>query len=249
MARDHFHDLIRLFDVFVYDAMVFKFLLLIMGVTCSRFKSTCSRYQDEVLSRVQPCLTSVRKRNRKGNHDDSESCEKEKNDFGSKEKNHIDVKPSVCVETEGPNIPAIKEVKVLPPIRTRTSISKVEYKPHSVWGGSVSSFYETIQRDSIVDDEITTGGRKRSRRTSSLRQHKTEQGSEDGHFLEREVQLKALTEAEEPSGPIEKAAFAKRRRNNTKLVSIMRQSIRSFNIPHSRTPDRRPCQEGGDKKF
>lgn len=86
----------------------------------------------------------VRKRNRKGNYDDSEFCEKEKNDFGSKEKSYIDIKLFVCVEIEELSIFVIKEVKVLFFICIRISIIIVEYNFYCVWGGSVSFFYEII---------------------------------------------------------------------------------------------------------
>lgn len=53
----------------------------------------------------------------------------------------------------------VKEYKVLPPIRKKAnSLPQISYKPNRIWGGSVNSYLDTINRNSIIDEDIITGG-------------------------------------------------------------------------------------------
>lgn len=196
-----------------------------MGSTCSRFKS--ARYQEVILSRVEPCLASVtRKRggNEERQRDDGESCKKNEQDDTVRRSvsNSVDANQS-AEEAEDSGVPRIKEIKVLPPIRTRANtMATVTYTPNRVWGGSVSSFLETIKRDSCIDEDVITGGKRRGRRVSSLKQHNLGRGSNAGQLIDWEKQVKVLSEVDEPEGAIQRAALDKRRRsliNNAKLVS------------------------------
>lgn len=70
-------------------------------------------------------------------------------------KNSVDIDPCEKDETV---IQKVKEIKVLPPIRNKgNALPRISYTPNRVWGGSVSSFLDTIKRDSIVDEDIITG--------------------------------------------------------------------------------------------
>lgn len=57
------------------------------------------------------------------------------------------------------SVEKVKEYKVLPPIRKKAnSLPQISYKPNRIWGGSVNSYLDTINRNSIIDEDIITGG-------------------------------------------------------------------------------------------
>ena len=79
-------------------------------------------------------------------------------EFKEAVKNSVDIDP--CEEEDESVIQKIKEIKVLPPIRNKSNtLPQISYTPNRVWGGSVNSYLDTINRDSIIDEDIITGRR------------------------------------------------------------------------------------------
>lgn len=204
-------------------------LLIEMGIACSCAKST--RYRDAIHSRAQSCLASVKSKTGKSGKE-KENQEYRRIPSDSKKGVHVketvknSVDPSEEVEDETA-APHIKEIKVLPPIRNRTNtVADISYKPNRVWGGSVSSYLDTIKRDSCIDEDLITGGKRKERRVSSLTHHKLRRESKSGQLISWEKHVTVLSEADETEEPaIEQAAFEKRRRSyrrNSELVSVIK---------------------------
>lgn len=102
--------------------------LIEMGITCSCDKA--ARYKDA----FGPCLASVKTRTRwrRARQQDEQNSHKAKPPEGDFRK---------AVREDEPAAPKIKEIKVLPPIRSRANtLTHITYKPGRRWGGSVSSF-------------------------------------------------------------------------------------------------------------
>ena len=109
-----------------------------MGITCSCNKAT--RFKDA----VGPCLASVKtktrwKKARQQNEQNSLRAKPPEGDFRKAVRDSVDVDP---IEREDePAAPKVKEIKVLPPIRSRTkTLTHISYTPNRRWGGSVSSY-------------------------------------------------------------------------------------------------------------
>ena len=88
-------------------------------------------------------------------NDGKTSTETKTGTFKEAVKKSVDIDPREKDETV---IQKVKEIKVLPPIRNKAnSLPHISYTPNRVWGGSVSSYLDTIKRDSIDDEDIITG--------------------------------------------------------------------------------------------
>lgn len=86
---------------------------------------------------------------------DGKSTETKTDTLKEAVKNSVDINP--C-EKEKTAVKKVKEIKVLPPIRNKAhSLPRISNTPNRVWGGSVSSYLDTIKGDSIVDEDIITG--------------------------------------------------------------------------------------------
>ncbi|KAM7436948.1 hypothetical protein ABFA07_013321 [Porites harrisoni] len=155
-------------------------------------------------------------------NDGKTSTETKTGTFKEAVKNSVDIDPCEKDETV---IQKVKEIKVLPPIRNKgNALPRISYTPNRVWGGSVGSFLDTIKRDSIVDEDIITGGKRSGRGISSLTQHKLIKQNSTGELISWEKNVTVLSEvADEPASQIKKAAMEKRRRSlrrNSELVPV-----------------------------
>ncbi|KAL9951478.1 hypothetical protein ACROYT_G044144 [Oculina patagonica] len=199
-----------------------------MGISCSCDKS--ARYKDAILSRAEPYLATVKskvgmnKTNQRKEQNERSLHEKPEGDFKKAVKDSVDIDP--CEGKDESVVPQIKEIKVLPPIRNRTNtMAHISYTPNRVWGGSVTSYLDTIKRDSCIDENLITGGKKRERRASSLTQHKLRRSSQSGQLISWEKHVTVLSEVDEPEDSIKMSALKKRRlsyRRNSELVSMIK---------------------------
>lgn len=91
--------------------------------------------------------------------------------------------------------------------------------------GFFLSCLDTTQRDSYIDENLITGGRRRERRVSSITQHKLRRCSQSGQLISWEKQVTVLSESDEPEDSIKQLALNKRRlslRRNSELVSLIK---------------------------
>ena len=83
---------------------------------------------------------------------------------------------------------------------------------------------DTVQRDSVIDEDLITGGKKRERRTSSLTHHTLRRCSKSGEVISWERQVTVLSGPDKPES-IKQSALHKRRlslKRNSVMVSLMK---------------------------
>ena len=129
------------------------------------------------------------------NNDTCESSKPSKETVGDPAKSGVGMNGSDL--TSGSKILQIKEVKVLPPISRpiAKTFPDIAYRPGRVWGGSLHSFCETVNRDVSSDEDLVPGTRRKSRRLSSLTHHKPRRHSKSGELISWEKQVTLLGES------------------------------------------------------
>ena len=129
--------------------------LVAMGNGCSSGKNSVYSYREPYLSSANT-KTKGSKKEKGKEKNERKSSETKKRTFKEAVKNSVDIDP--CEEEGETATCKVKEVKVLPPIRSKPkTLTEIQYIPARVWGGSVSSYLDTIHRDSIIDEDIITG--------------------------------------------------------------------------------------------
>ena len=87
------------------------------------------------------------------------------------------------------------------------------------------SHLDTIQRDSVIDEDLIIGGKRRERRESSITHHTLQRCSESGQLIGWVKQVTVLSESVEPQDTIKHLALHKRRlstKRNSESVSLMK---------------------------
>ena len=121
----------------------------------------CSCSKTSILSCMETKENKSVKEKKQKQQNECKYSETKTGTFKEAVKNSVDIDPCEEEEEEEEDktaIQRIKEVKVLPPIRNRTStVPHFSYRPNRVWGGSVTSYLDTTRRNTIIDEDIITG--------------------------------------------------------------------------------------------
>ena len=137
---------------------------------------------------------------------------------------------SISRERTGPKdylgaAPEVRQVKVLPPIRRDNRVSKmpdISYEPHSRWGGSVPTYFETTNRDVAISDSLTFGKKARKPgRLDSITKHqwRRKSGAGDVSWEENVTVLSAKPQGDHLRGA-EGAQLARFRRRSRRKSSL-----------------------------
>ena len=118
----------------------------------------CSCSKTSILSCMEIKGNESAKEKKQEKQNECKSTKTKTTNLKESVKNSVDLDP--CEEEDKTSIQRIKEVKVLPPIRNKaSSVPHILYTPNRVWGGSVNSYLDTIQRDAIIDEDVIITGR------------------------------------------------------------------------------------------